>query len=118
VEEVARDLLDRPDRPTAVRCFSDVFAVTTIRVAESLGLRVPGDLSVVGYDDSPLATAVRPRLTTIHQDVASKGQQAVRSPMAVMGPDRPATAERILLPTRSSCGRAPPRRPDSSLRWR
>lgn len=99
VEEIARDLLDRPDRPTAVLCFSDAFAVTTIQVAESLGLRVPDDLSVVGYDDSPVATAIRPRLTTVHQEVASKGQEAVRSLMAVMGSDRPDPVERILLPT-------------------
>ncbi len=99
VDEIARDLLDRPDRPTAVLCFSDAFAVATIQVAESLGLRVPEDLSVVGFDDSPLATATRPQLTTVHQEVASKGHEAVRALMAVMAPDRPDPVERILLPT-------------------
>jgi DNA-binding LacI/PurR family transcriptional regulator len=100
VEDIARDLLDRPERPTAVLCFSDAFAAATIRVATGLGLRVPDDLSVVGYDDSPLATTVDPPLTTVHQEVASKGQEAVRALMALMGPDRPASAERVLLPTR------------------
>jgi DNA-binding LacI/PurR family transcriptional regulator len=99
VESIARELLDRPDRPTAVLCFSDAFAATTMQVAEELGLRVPEDLSIVGFDDSPLATASRPQLTTVHQEVASKGHEAVRSLMAIMGPDRPESVERILLPT-------------------
>jgi DNA-binding LacI/PurR family transcriptional regulator len=99
VEADAREMLDRPDRPSAVLCFSDLIAVQTIQVAESLGLRVPEDLSVVGFDDSRRATESRPRLTTVHQEVASKGQEAVRALMATMGDHPPETAERILLPT-------------------
>jgi DNA-binding LacI/PurR family transcriptional regulator len=99
VEADARALLDRPDRPTAILCFSDLIAVQTIQVAESLGLRVPADLSVVGFDDSRRATESRPQLTTVHQEVASKGQEAVRALMSVMGDNPPKTAERILLPT-------------------
>jgi DNA-binding LacI/PurR family transcriptional regulator len=99
VEEDAREMLDRPDRPTAILCFSDLIAVQTIQVAQSLGLRVPEDLSVVGFDDSRRATESRPQLTTVHQEVASKGQEAVRALMAIMGDNPPPTAERILLPT-------------------
>jgi DNA-binding LacI/PurR family transcriptional regulator len=99
VEADAREMLDRPDRPTAILCFSDLIAVQTIQVAQSLGLRVPEDLSVVGFDDSRRATESRPQLTTVHQEVASKGQEAVRALMAVMGGNPPPTAERILLPT-------------------
>ena len=99
VEDIARELLDRPDRPTAVLCFSDAFAVATMRVAESLGLRIPEDLSVVGYDDSPLATAVRPQLTTVHQEVSSKGQEAVRTLLQRMRGQEPGEPERVLLPT-------------------
>ena len=99
VEADARELLDRPDRPTAILCFSDLIAVQTIQVAQSLGLRVPEDLSVVGFDDSRRATESRPQLTTVHQEVASKGQEAVRALMAIMGDNPPQTAERILLPT-------------------
>jgi DNA-binding LacI/PurR family transcriptional regulator len=99
VDEDARELLARPDRPTAILCFSDLIAVQTIQVAESLGLRVPEDLSVVGFDDSRRATESRPQLTTVHQEVASKGQEAVRALMAVMGDNPPETAERIFLPT-------------------
>jgi DNA-binding LacI/PurR family transcriptional regulator len=99
VETVAREMLDRPDRPTAVLCFSDAYALGTMNVARSLGLRVPEDLSIVGFDDSPLATASRPQLTTVHQELESKGHEAVRALMAIMGPDRPDPVERILLPT-------------------
>jgi DNA-binding LacI/PurR family transcriptional regulator len=99
VQAVARELLDRPDRPTAVLCFSDAFAAATINVARSLDLRVPEDLSVVGFDDSPLATTTHPQLTTVHQEVASKGATAVRALMQVMV-EKPAEPERIMLPTR------------------
>jgi DNA-binding LacI/PurR family transcriptional regulator len=99
VESIARELLDTPDRPTAVLCFSDAYALATMQVAQSLGLRVPEDLSIVGYDDSPLATASTPRLTTVHQDVATKGEQAIRLLMAVMGGQAPDEPERVVLPT-------------------
>ncbi|HEU5038018.1 MAG TPA: LacI family DNA-binding transcriptional regulator [Nocardioides sp.] len=94
--DAALSLLDRPDRPTGVVCFSDAFALATIRAAESLGLRVPTDLSVVGFDDSVLAAASRPPLTTIHQDVPAKGIAAVAAIADVMGGGHP---EPVVLPT-------------------
>lgn len=94
----ARNLLDRPDRPTAILCFSDAFAHATVQVADSLGLRVPEDLSVVGYDDSPLAASSRPPLTTVHQEVTSKGQEAVRALMDLMRSE-PDEVARVVLPT-------------------
>jgi DNA-binding LacI/PurR family transcriptional regulator len=99
VDEIARELLDRPDRPTAVLCFSDAFAVATMRVATSLGLRVPEDLTVVGYDDSPLARAAHPPLTTVHQELASKGGTAVRALIRRMRSQDDHEVERVLLPT-------------------
>ena len=69
----ALDLLAADDRPTGVLCFSDVIAHGVVRAAEELGLEVPRDLSVVGFDDSPLARRLRPQLTTVHQDVAREG---------------------------------------------
>jgi DNA-binding LacI/PurR family transcriptional regulator len=98
VDSVARQLLEAPDRPTAVLCFSDAFAVATMQVAQSLGLRVPEDVSIVGFDDSPLALTSSPRLTTVHQEVTNKGQQAVGVLMRVMGEQRPEQVERVLLP--------------------
>lgn len=88
--------LDRPDRPTGVVCFSDAFALATIRAAESLGLRVPEDVSVVGFDDSVLAAGSRPPLTTVHQEVADKGRTAVAAIAEVMSGSTPPP---VVLPT-------------------
>ena len=77
-------LLERPDRPTALLCFSDAFAAQALRAAEALGLRVPEDLSVVGFDDGPLATSLAPALTTVAQDVTEKGRLAVAGLLQVM----------------------------------
>jgi DNA-binding LacI/PurR family transcriptional regulator len=71
-----RLLLDRDDRPTGVLCFSDAVAAAVVQAAGDLGLQVPRDLSVVGFDDTPLARRVRPALTTVHQDSAEKGRVA------------------------------------------
>jgi DNA-binding LacI/PurR family transcriptional regulator len=67
-------LLTGPDRPTALLCFSDAIAAGALRAAQDAGLAVPRDLSVVGFDDSPLARRVRPTLTTVRQDAVAKGR--------------------------------------------
>lgn len=74
--DAAKALLAAPDRPTAILCFSDVLAFWALRAAEDLGLSVPGDVSLVGFDDNPLAERVRPGLTTVRQDVTAKGHAA------------------------------------------
>lgn len=98
----ARLLLERDDPPTAILCFSDVIAFGIIRTANDLGLRVPQDLSVVGFDDHPLAGTFRPTLTTVRQDVPKKGQIAAEMLTAALG-RAPAGAEafarHVLLPT-------------------
>jgi DNA-binding LacI/PurR family transcriptional regulator len=70
-------LLDRG--VTAIVCGSDLMALGAIREARSRGLGVPGDLSVVGYDDSPLIAFTDPPLTTIHQPVGPMAISAVRA---------------------------------------
>ncbi|TIC80155.1 LacI family DNA-binding transcriptional regulator [Nocardioides sp. GY 10127] len=74
--EVVREMLDAEQRPTALLCFSDTLAAQAVRAAESLGLRVPDDLSVVGFDDSSVAQALG--LTTVSQPLAEKGRLAVQ----------------------------------------
>ena len=68
-----REILTRDDRPSVVVAFSDVLAAGVIDAARELGLRVPEDLSVVGFDDSELAAAYS--LTTVHQPLKAKGEQ-------------------------------------------
>lgn len=74
--EAARRLLDREDRPTALFCISDVLALGAIQVAREMGLRVPEDLSVVGFDDVEYAVMGHPRLTTVHQPCYELGSMA------------------------------------------
>ncbi|MCO1653977.1 LacI family DNA-binding transcriptional regulator [Pseudonocardia humida] len=100
--EALRDLLDGPDRPTAVLCFSDALAAAVVRVAEDAGLRVPADLSVVGFDDTPLARRMRPALTTVHQDAAEKGRLAAAELAAAVARHRAGeepVVRRLELPT-------------------
>lgn len=72
------ELLDRPDRPTAIFAGSDIQALGVLEAMRQLGLSAPGDVSVVGYDDIPLATWVSPRLTTVHQPLRRMAEEATR----------------------------------------
>jgi DNA-binding LacI/PurR family transcriptional regulator len=65
-------------RPTAVIAMCDAMAIGVIQSARGLGLRVPADLSVVGFDDIELARFTEPPLTTVRQPVRDKGRKAVR----------------------------------------
>ncbi len=65
-------------RPTGVLAMSDVMAAGMLSAARELGLLVPRDLSVVGFDDLPLARLTHPPLTTVHQPVRRKGEEAAR----------------------------------------
>ena len=62
---------------TGMICASDVLALGSIRAARRLGLDVPGDVSVVGFDDSALMTCTDPPLTTVRQPIEMMGQAAV-----------------------------------------
>ena len=75
--EPAKRLLRSRERPTAIFAASDQMAVTTIEVALELGLRVPEDLSVVGFDDSPIAAFAKVPLTTVWQPLSQVGEMAV-----------------------------------------
>ncbi len=77
--EAARTLLARKPRPTALMAANDMMALGALRVAqEEFGLRVPGDVTVVGADDIRLTTYVRPRLTTIAQPIYEVGRMATQ----------------------------------------
>nr|WP_276508644.1 LacI family DNA-binding transcriptional regulator [Modestobacter muralis] len=98
----ARLLLDIEDPPSAVLCFSDAMAAELVRTAVDLGGRVPADLSVVGFDDSPLASRLRPTLTTVRQDVDAKGRAAaaaLHSAIERSHAGHPVAAEHVQLPT-------------------
>ena len=75
--KAAEKLLDLADPPTAIFAFNDNIAIGAIQAARARGLRVPEDLSVVGFDDVEYATIVTPALTTVRQPLAEMGRTAV-----------------------------------------
>jgi LacI family transcriptional regulator len=70
-------LLVRKDRPTAIFASNDDMAAATISVAHRMGLVVPDDISIVGFDDTALATSVWPELTTVKQPIAAMAEAAL-----------------------------------------
>lgn len=83
---------------TAVVCASDMMALGAIRAARQQGLSVPGDVSVVGFDDSPLIAFTDPPLTTIRQPVAAMGQAAVNALLEEIGGTPAPHSEFVFLP--------------------
>ncbi|HEY8458043.1 MAG TPA: LacI family DNA-binding transcriptional regulator [Actinopolymorphaceae bacterium] len=79
-----RRLLGSPDRPTAIVYANDQMAIAGISVAQGLGIQIPDELSVTGYDDTELAAHIHPPLTTVRQDVFSWGQVAARTLLALI----------------------------------
>jgi len=76
-EDAAHRLLTLPETPTAVFALNDNMAIGAVRAAQSRGLDVPADLSVVGFDDVEAAMLVTPALTTIRQPLQEMGRVAV-----------------------------------------
>jgi DNA-binding LacI/PurR family transcriptional regulator len=102
VDEVAELLLGADEPPTAVLCFSDVLALELAKAAAARGLAVPGDLSVVGFDDSPVGRLGDLRVTTVRQDVETKGRLAAEALTEAIEHHRAGTAYRTrheTLPT-------------------
>jgi len=75
--EAAEKLLNRKRPPTAIFASNDDMAAAAISVAHRRGLEVPRDLSVVGFDDTPIATTVWPELTTVRQPIASMAESSI-----------------------------------------
>ncbi|WP_370947696.1 LacI family DNA-binding transcriptional regulator [Amycolatopsis sp. cg5] len=82
-------LLDRPNPPTALLCMSDQLALAAVSVGRQLGLEVPRDLSIVGFDDAPPARWSSPPLTTVRQDLVGKGRIAGELVLRLLAGERP-----------------------------
>ncbi|NUS10799.1 MAG: substrate-binding domain-containing protein, partial [Streptomyces sp.] len=94
-------------RPTALLCDDDVLAAGACKGARTLGLSVPGDVSVTGFDDLSLASALDPELTTVRLPAEAIGEHGMQALLALLA-GRPAPAVELpltLLPRASS---APP----------
>jgi DNA-binding LacI/PurR family transcriptional regulator len=79
----ALDLLDLPERPTAIFASNDLQALGVYQAAREAGLRIPADLSVVGFDDLPVAALVDPPLTTVHQPLTEMAVAATELALAL-----------------------------------
>ena len=99
-------------RPTAVLAMSDAMAIGAMRALRDMRLTIPGDVSVIGFDDIDLAPHVDPPLTTVHQPIRRKGEEAVRLLLAVVQRRELSSPEHRRLETRlivrGSTGPAPP----------
>jgi LacI family transcriptional regulator len=76
--QAAYSLLSRADRPTAVLVINDLLAIAVMRAANDLGLKIPDDLSVAGFDDIPFSSYIVPSLTTVSGQAEESGRDAVR----------------------------------------
>jgi len=95
------ELLQTKKPPTAILAMSDVLAIGALQAAAELGLTVPTDLSVVGFDDSPAAELATPPLTTIAQPHEEKGRLAAEWLIQAIERGRPSRnrRRRAILPT-------------------
>ena len=75
----AAALLARQRRVEAIYAFNDLMAVGAMQVCQESGRDIPGDVRIIGVDDIPLATIIRPQLTTLHLNLASIGSLAMRT---------------------------------------
>jgi len=76
--KIVKELLEEDEIPTAIFATSDLMAIAAINAAEDMGYNVPGDISVVGFNDIKIAQMYRPKLTVIHQPLSSIGTVAVK----------------------------------------
>jgi LacI family xylobiose transport system transcriptional regulator len=93
------ELLRRPDRPTAVFAGNDLQALGLYEAARELGLRIPEDLSVVGFDDLPVAPWVGPPLTTVRQPLTEMAEAAAKLVLDLGRDEGTEAATRVELAT-------------------
>ncbi|MAQ93698.1 MAG: LacI family transcriptional regulator [Rhodothermaceae bacterium] len=95
---VVREVFGRGgDRPTAITCFNDLVAIGALRALNELGLSVPGDVSVVGYDDIEMAAYLPTPLTTIHVPTREMGHRAADLLLRQLDGEASETPEHVLL---------------------
>jgi len=97
--DAAMQLLQKPHRPTAIVALNDLLALGVLRAAEELGLSVPGDVSVVGFDDIRSAAQVRPALTTVRQSAIEVGKLLVKELLPAIAAGQVSHRQRWVNPT-------------------
>jgi LacI family transcriptional regulator len=82
--ECAQHILDRPHPPTALVCANDDMAAGALLTIHKMGLKIPEEISVTGFDDTPVSEIVWPPLTTVHQPIKTIGRSAVELVVAAI----------------------------------
>lgn len=95
---VTREILSLPQRPSCIFFPDDYSYIGGMNVIREMGLKIPEDVSVLGYDGVPLADIVSPRLTTYCQDTKAIGTAAARSLVELIEHPRTTVADRIVVP--------------------
>ena len=99
-EKVTRELLSGPDLPTCIFFPDDYSYVGGLNAIREKGLRIPQDISVMGYDGVQLADILSPRLTTYCQDTRAMGKAAARGIIDLIERPRTTLTDRIVVPGR------------------
>lgn len=110
---LAERLLASPEPPTGFVCVSDAMAVGALRAVEDLGLQAGRDVSVVGFDDSPAASVLRPRLSSVRQPIEAVAQKLVEVLLAEISGSQRHPTRALLAPwvvARESSGEPTTRR--------
>ncbi|MDQ0338626.1 GntR family transcriptional regulator of arabinose operon [Caldalkalibacillus uzonensis] len=95
--ETALSLLSQPEeRPSALVCYNDELAVHLLEAVRKVGLDIPGDLSIVGFDDSPLATATEVKLTTLTHPKEELGSKAAEMLLNMINRQEKMDAETVV----------------------
>ncbi len=92
-------LADKAARYSAVICCSDVYASMLISSCQRKGIDIPGELSVIGFDDTFPGTLCHPPITTVHQDIEEKGYLAIKTLLKMIQGERPENDQIIMKPT-------------------
>ncbi len=95
-ERAATWLLGQSPRPTALMCQSDQLAIGALTAASRLGIEVPGEVSIAGFDDIDAAADTNPPLTTVRQPLRERGRRAGELVLELLAGGRP---RQVRLPT-------------------
>jgi len=104
-----RQLMDNDARPTVVMCGNDVLAVGAIQAAKEMGIAVPADVSITGFDGIEIANIVTPKLTTVHVPHAEMGRRAADELVRMVEQSTMGTSFELQSSLRLEASLAPPR---------
>ena len=95
---LAQEVLDTADRPSAIVATSDIAAIGTLHAARILGIAIPQELSVTGFDDTPMAAYVFPAITTVAQPIDLIAHECIAALLSMIKAPTEADPNGVILP--------------------